>query len=197
MKKFEILDMLVDEGNGYLLTAKAIESGVSKTTLAEYVRARNMERVAQGIYFSEDEWFDNLYLLSMKNPKIYFSHETALYLHGFMEREPRRVTVTVKNGYNATHLRKNGIRVYQVKEEQYELGASSVLTNYGNLVAVYDKERTICDIIKNKEKMDIQVFQTAMKEYMLSSEKKLHNLMQYARKMKIEENVRNYTEVML
>jgi hypothetical protein len=45
--------------------------------------------------------------------------------------------------------------------------------------------------------MDIQVFQVAMKEYMISPKKNLLNLMEYASKMNIEEKVRTYVEVML
>jgi predicted 3-demethylubiquinone-9 3-methyltransferase (glyoxalase superfamily) len=94
-------------------------------------------------------------------------------------------------------LRERGIKVYQSKPEIYDIGASTAETLYGNCVAVYDMERTICDIIRDKSGMDIQVFQTAMKEYMGNPKKNLTNLMVYASKMKLEEKVRTYVEVML
>jgi predicted transcriptional regulator of viral defense system len=197
MDKTNILDNLLDKENGYLLTSQATANGISKWFLAEYVKKNNLEKVAQGVYLSEDAWPDDLYLLHLRNRKMFFSHETALYLHGLMEREPRCICVTVKAGYNASHLREKGIKVHQCKPDLYELGASTVETGYGNRVAVYDMERTICDIIQDKAMMDIQVFQTAMKEYMSSSKKNLPNLMEYARKMKLEEKVRTYVEVML
>jgi predicted transcriptional regulator of viral defense system len=197
MDKTEILDKLIEDGNGYLITSQATNKGISKWYLAEYIKKRNMEKVAQGVYLSEEAWLDELYLLSLRNRKMYFSQETALYLHGLMEREPRYICVTVKEGYNASHLRKKGIKVYQSKSELYELGTSAIETNYGNTVAVYDMERTICDIIRDKATMEIQVFQVAMKEYMISPKKNLLNLMEYASKMNIEEKVRTYVEVML
>lgn len=197
MGKFGFLDAMVERGNGYLLTSDVIREGISKPTLASYVRYRSMERVGKGIYFSDDAWPDELYLLHLQSRRIYFSHETALFLHGLMEREPSKITVTVKAGYNASHLRKKNIHVYQVKEEVYNLGASGVQTNYGNYVSVYDRERTICDLIKNKGNTDIQVFQNAMKEYMRSDGKNLLNLMDYASKLHVEDEVRKYTEVML
>jgi predicted transcriptional regulator of viral defense system len=197
MDKTEILDKLIEDGNGYLITSQATNKGISKWYLAEYIKRRNMEKVAQGVYLSEEAWLDELYLLSLRNRKMYFSQETALYLHGLMEREPRYICVTVKEGYNASHLRKKGIKVYQSKSELYELGTSAIETNYGNTVAVYDMERTICDIIRDKATMEIQVFQVAMKEYMISPKKNLLNLMEYASKMNIEEKVRTYVEVML
>ena len=43
MSKFDILDQLVDEGNGYLRTVIALDHGISMKTLAKYVEARGME----------------------------------------------------------------------------------------------------------------------------------------------------------
>ena len=197
MSQFDVLDDLVKAGNGYLCTAQVLENGVSKPTLAEYVKQRNMERVAQGVYLAEDAWPDELFLLSLSNSRIVFSHETALLLHALTEREPKYISLTVKAGYNATHLRKKGIRVYQVKPELAGLGLSSVRTSFGNTVRAYDRERTICDILRYKGTMDVQVFQYAMKEYMGSDQKNLNHLIAYAKAFRIESEVRTYTEVML
>ena len=60
-----------------------------------------------------------------------------------------------------------------------------------------DKERTICDMIRYKKDIEIQTFQTAMKEYMGGTEKNLGNLIRYAKMLGIEDDVRTYTEVML
>lgn len=197
MTQFEHLDKLVEKGNGYLQTFQVLEKGISKPTLADYVNKRNMERVAQGVYLAEDAWKDELYILHLSNSRIIFSHETALFLHGLMEREPKDISVTVRAGYNASHLRKKGIRVYQVKPEIEELGITNIQTNFGNIIRAYDMERTICDVIRYKEAMDVQVFQYAMKEYMGSANKNLNHLMTYAKKLHIESAVRTYTEVML
>lgn len=197
MGQFDVLDKLVADGNGYLITSQVLNNGISKPTLAKYISERRMERVAHGIYLSDDAWPDELYQLYLSCQRIIFSHETALMLHGLMEREPKVTSVTVKAGYNATHLRKKGIRVFQVKSGIAELGVTNAVTAFGNTVRVYDMERTICDIIHRKAVMDIQVFQYALKEYMTSKRKILPNLMEYAKILQIEDKVRIYTEVML
>ena len=197
MNRFEVLDALVEKGNGYLCTSDVLKNGISKPTLAEYVRKRNMERAAHGVYLSADTWPDELYVLSLTNSRIVFSHETALFLHGLMEREPKYTSATVKAGYNASHLRRKGIHVYQVKEELAELGAAEILTPFGNTVRAYDKERTICDILRYKDTMDVQIFQYAMKEYMADSQKNLNDLMAYAKKLHVEPAMRLYLEVLV
>lgn len=196
-EKSFMLENLMNENAGYLTTAEAMENGVSRTTLADFVKKKGLQKIARGIYISSETWEDDLYCLYLKNREIIFSMETALSIHGLMEREPDQITVTVKQGYNATHLRKKDIQVRQLKKENYLLGKTEARTYWGNVVSVYDKERCICDIIKNKQKMDIQVFTYALKEYMRSKDKDLIKLQAYAKKLGIEEKVHLYTEVML
>ena len=58
MSKQDILDRLVEDGNGYLQTAAVLESGVSKQTLAKYVQSHGMKRIAQGVYAAKNAWPD-------------------------------------------------------------------------------------------------------------------------------------------
>ena len=195
--QFELMDRMVASGNGYICTAQAMAHGISKTVLADYVRRRDMDRAAHGIYISKDVWPDDLYLLSLSNKRIIFSHETALMLHGLTEHEPGFISVTVAPGYNGTHLRAKGVRIHYVKSDRIGLGVMEKETFFGNTVRVYDMDRTVCDIIRVKDSMDVQVFRYAIKEYMHSSQKNLDHLMKYAKEFHVEPAVRTYTEVLL
>ena len=197
MTSSTILDRFVADGNGYLQTETVVKHGISKPELASYVQTHQMERVAHGLYLSPDAWPDEFFQVSAVNRRAILSHETALSLHGLTEREPFEISVTVPAGYNASHLRKKGVRVYQARQELYVLGQTIMRTNLGNPVRSYDMERTICDCICHKEKMDIQMFQYAIREYMRHPKKNLAILMDYAKKMRIEPAVRTYTEMLL
>lgn len=190
------LQTLAEKNNGYLLTSDVVEAGISKTYLAQFVRENAMERVAHGVYLSQDGWRDEYYILCLKNQKIVFSHESALYLHELTDREPPLVSVTVRAGYNATHLRKQGIKVYQMKSEMLDVGRTWVRTNMGNEVVAYDRERTICDIVRYHDGVDSQTFQTAMREYMKGRDRDLNKLMKDAVLFGIEREMKNYVEVL-
>ena len=197
MEQYDLIDRLVEAGNGYLCASVVREHDISKYTLTKYLKTRGMARTAHGVYATVDAWPDNYFLLAVRNRRIVFSHESALYLHGLMEREPAATTVTVPEGYNSTHINRQGIRVIHSKPEWYALGITNVKTAYGHEVPVYDRERTICDMIRCRKDAEVQTFRTAMREYMSGEKKKLGNLMRYAKELGIEENVRIYTEVML
>lgn len=197
MTKKDLLTGMLHANNGYLLTSDVIEADISKAYLAEYVKENNLERVAHGVYISDEVWEDEMFITALKHKKIVYSHETALMLHGLMEREVMLYSVTVPRGYNSRTLREKGYRVYTQQPDLYHIGITSVQNDFGNIVPVYDMERTICDIIKKKKQLDIQIFQTALKEYVLKKNKNVHNLMRYAKQLNAEEQVRNYIEVLL
>ena len=46
----DILESLIEKDNGYLITSKAVESGVSKPSVSKYVREHDMEKVAPALY---------------------------------------------------------------------------------------------------------------------------------------------------
>ena len=195
-KKEQVLE-LVKKCGGYLDISEAQKLGISRAYLQEYIKTNEFERVAYGLYKSPDAWMDELYILSLKNEKAVCSFETALMLHGLTEREPAEIFVTVPRTYNASHLRNKGINVYQVKEDWVNLGRTITKTTYGNEVSVYDMERTICDIVRVKDKKDPQMFAYALKEYAKSEKKNLPRLMKYAKEFGIEAELRQYMEVLL
>ena len=100
-----VLERLIEEKNGYLLTSVEVENGISKPFFAKYVKENEMERVARGVYISNDVWPDELYIMQVRNSAVIFSGETALFLHGLIEREYSEICVTVPTGYNASHLK--------------------------------------------------------------------------------------------
>ncbi len=196
MNKFEMLNELMWKQNGYLFTAEVEKKGISRTYLAKYVKENNLEKVAKGIYISEDTWKDELYVLQKRYAKIVFSGETALYLHGLIDREYSEISVTVPPLFNRTRLCEQGIIVHQDKTEVYELGIMELETSFGNKIRTYDKEKCICDMLRRRN-MEVQHFQTAMKTYMRDQSKEMSKLIGYAKKLKVREELMKYVEVML
>ena len=197
MTKTEKLSDLAELRNGYLSVTEAQGLGISRTYIQEYISANGFERVARGLYKSHDVWTDYLYIIALKNERAVYSFDTALMLNGLTEREPSDIFVTVSRAYNASHLRSTGIIVNYVRDEWVDLGRTVAKTTYGNEVSVYDMERTICDILRVKDKKDPQMFVYAIKEYAKSANKNLPRLMKYAKVLGVEAELRRYMEVLL
>ena len=178
MGKFERLDQLLSENKGYLRTSDAVAAGVSKSTLAAYVRENGLER-------------------TVRYPKAVFSHETALYLLGAAEREPLRFSVTLEAGTNVAGLTKQGVRVHTIKKDLFEMGLSEAASPVGHTLRSYDMERTICDLVRSRRCIEAQTLQGAVKGYARSKTKNTPRLMRYAKALSIESVIRQYMEVLL
>lgn len=197
MTKTEQIIKMYKKNKGYLFTSEVMEAGISRTYLAKFVKENNMERVAQGIYICEDTWLDELYILQKRYDAIVYTGMTALYLHGLIDREYSQIEVVAPAPFNGSRLREEGVIVHQISPEIYELGITTVDTNFGNTVRVHDKEKCICDTILHRGQMEIQHFQTALKGYMSETDKRLSVLMKYAEKMNMRDEVMKYVEVMI
>lgn len=197
MNQLKEIQDIAKENNGIIQTSIVLERGISKPTLATFVEKYDYERVSHGIYCSPDVWEDRLYILQLRCPKTIFSHDTALFLLDMTVQEPIKYSVTVKTGYNATHLRKDDIKVYSIKKELFELGRINVKTPFGNEVSIYNPERSICDLIRNRSSIEVQVFQDAMKAYIGRKDRNLHLLMEYAEKLRVNHILSKYLEVLL
>lgn len=191
-----LFDLSASSG-GILRTSAAEALGVSRPSFMQFVRANRLERLASGVYATPDAWIDEMYVLSLRSNKAVFSHESALLLHGLAEREPETLTVTVPSGYNASLLRRDGVRTYFIKPELLPLGRIELPTPDGNMVATYDLERTICDLVRSRSHIDQQTLTAALKGYVRRPEKRLVVLAHYASQLGVERVVRGYLEVLL
>jgi hypothetical protein len=199
MTKKEKIKEFIEKYNGYLITSLVCNEDISKTYVAKYIKEHGMEKVARGVYITDDVWPDDLFILQQRNSAIVYSGETALYLHELTDREYSSVCVTVPQGYNASHLKDNNfeVSVKYVATEIYDIGICEIPSSSGNSVRAYDKERCICDLIMNRNKYEVQLFQTAIKEYMSLKDKKLSQLIFYADKLGIRDEVMKYVEMLV
>ncbi len=197
MGKLEKIKELAAANSGIIRTFDVLNIGISKTSLAKFIKENDYERISRGIYCSRDVWQDSLYLLSLRCPQIIFSHETALFLLDMTDNEPFTYTVTVKTGYNASHLRNEGIKVFSIKKEFFDLGLVKVKTPYGNEILSYNPERTICDILRNRSRIETRIFSDAMKDYVKRKDKNLHQLVEYSKKLRVNNILNQYLEVLL
>ena len=105
--------------------------------------------------------------------------------------------ITLPYGYGNCYKDMSNVSLHYVKKELIDLGMIEIESPFGMKIKTYDIERTICDIIKNKNKMDIEVFTKALKEYSRLKNKDLLKLMKCAKKLNVEKKVREYMEVLL
>ena len=193
----EKLNDLIADNEGLILTKQLSKAGIPRVYLSNLVNDGLLVRLERGVYIALNGYDDELYRHQVKYEKAIYSHETALYLHDLTDRDPARYSVTVPEGYNASHLRALNFEVYSIKMTLYDLGLSESKTAFGRVVKCYNLERTICDIVRHRNQIDIAVISDAVKRYAVRKDRNVPQLMRYAEKMRVAKLVSSYMEVVL
>lgn len=197
MTNAEKIIKIAYNNNGYVTTKQVKNANINTVDLTRLVKQKKLERISRGYYALVNTFCDDYYKYQLKSKNCVFSHATALYLYDLSDRTPLYFDMTVPAGYNGSLRQDKNVVLHYVKREILNLGLTTIDSPFGMKIKTYDIERTICDIIKNKNKMDIEVFTKALKEYSRLKNKDLLKLMKYAKKLNVEKKVREYMEVLL
>lgn len=192
------MDEILSYMNNGVLNLKSLkEVNLSRQSIYNFIKRNNMEKVGPGIYISKDTLEDEDYVLSLRCPKGVVSHDDALYYYGLVDREPMIHNITIYSGYNPTTLTRAGYKVYTVKSELLDLGKETVINQFGHEIPMYDLERTVCDLVRNRSNFEIQDFNAALKSYVKRNDKDLNRLMFYAKTFRLEKIIKQYMEMLL
>ncbi|MEG0423690.1 MAG: hypothetical protein RR524_03980 [Erysipelotrichaceae bacterium] len=194
MELEEKLLFLMNAANGIMSFSELIEHGFTKRQIKKMESNQWIERVSKGIYIHKNYLCDTLKIYQLDSSSFIYSNETAAYLHGLSDRYPRIYSVTT---YSGCHLRKSDeFKIFYVKKERLDLGVIEIKDNAGNYVKVYDKERTICDLIKNKDRIELQIYSETIQNY-FKEKVKLNMISKYAKQLGISKEVADVVSLMM
>ena len=88
------------------------------------------------------------------------------------------------------------IKAYRVDSELITLGEANGEID-SQKVRIYDRDRTICDVLRNMNKMDKEIFNKAIQGYVKDPKKNIPNLMQYAKALRVQKRLKDIIEVWL
>lgn len=187
----ELIIQMMNANNGMISTRMIEPLNISRWYLYHLIKDKKIERVSRGIYVASNFYEDSFYAFQHRYKKIIYSHMNALYFYNMTEEIPYNYTVTVPKKYNVKSV-SDKCNVFYVEDDIYELGVCDAITPNGNKVKTYDLERSVCDIIRSKNRMDPEQVKKSVKQYVQRKDKDIIRLLDYSRKMGITEQVMEY-----
>ncbi len=187
---------LFEQSGGVLTTQELEEAGISYYYVRKLIENEQIERVKQGVYCWLNGEGDELAEVQKIVPNGIFCLFTAALLY--------ELTTFVPSGYHVAIPRKDKvtlpayppINLYYWDDNQYKLGQADIIRQNVSL-RIYDREKTVCDFIKFRNKVGIDITKEALKNYLNLRERNLNKLMAYARQMKISTIVNQYLEILV
>ena len=199
MKTLEDVKQVFDKNNGFLRTKQLYENHIFYNDIRKFIQEGFVEKIRYGYY----QWtnLDNpsdVFLINHLFPDGILCMDTALYYHGYSDRISQSWHIAVSKDSSKSRFKLDYpfIKPYYIEPSLLNVGIT-VGDIDSNQVRIYDKERTICDCLRYERKMDKEIFNKAIRNYISDSSKNIPVLMDYARKFRVSQKVKNIIGVWL
>ena len=158
-----------------------------------------IERIKRGCYHWVDDYgTSEVVIVNRLFPDAVLCMETALFYYRYSDRNPAEWNITIDK--NTSRKRTNidypFIKAYRVEPELLFIGKTKGEIDLQE-VYIYDRDRTICDVLRNMNKMDKEIFNKAVQGYVKDQKKNIPNLMQYAKTLRVQKRVKDLIGVWL
>lgn len=196
---FVSLKELFSRYNYVMTTAELTKSKVYYADIKQLLDAGLIERVRRGYYhWIQNEGESEVLIINRLFPDAVLCMETALFYYKYSDRNPAKWSFSIDK--NVSKLRTNidypFIKAYRVEPELVVLGETEGEIDF-HKVRIYDRDRTICDVLRNMNKMDKEIFNKAIQGYVNDPKKNIPNLMMYAKKLRVQKKVKELIGVWL
>lgn len=194
---YEKLEKIFKKNGGFITRQDVDNAQIPSWFLSDFVKRKNLSKKAPGYYVADDYTADDYFILQRRYPKYVFSGMSALYLLGLTDKIPTDIEVAAPQSYHPSRNKMDSILIRRISSSAiYELGIKETKTMFGNVVRVYDEERTICDLIKYRDKYDAETFIKAIKLYIRKKNDQT-KLFEYAKRIGIEKRVYEVMEIVV
>ena len=199
MNKKEIVQKVIKDKGGIAKTSDFTASGIKNYEVAALCKKGFIERIRRGFYqLPYSNQITEEQLIQELLPQGIVCVESALFHYGYSDFAPREWSVAVpRTAFRSVKkIEEFPIKAYYIQKGFLTIGKS--VDNFNGVeLAVYDRERTICDCFKYRTKLDNETFNKAVNAYAGDENKNLANLSKYAKEMKLYTKVMGVMEVLL
>lgn len=122
---------------------------------------------------------------------------SAAIYHGLSTSRELQIDVALpRRSRIPESLKYPAIQFYLFSDERYNTGITKVIEGENSFI-IYDKEKTLCDLLFYRNKLGFEPFAEALKNYLSSKDRDLNKLMDYAENLRCGKLMKQYLEVMV
>ncbi len=198
-KSIVIAQKIFFENKGILRASKAKQLGIHPTTLREMVDTGWLIKEATGIYrIASLPPLSNPDLLqvSLRVPHGIICLVSALSFHQLTTQIPYKIYIAIPQNTKKPHIDYPPIEVIKPSGEAYSAGILECQIE-GVLLRVYNKEKTVADCFKFRNKIGQDLAIEALKQYLHEKGRDIERLLYFARIDRVEKVIIPYIEAMI
>jgi predicted transcriptional regulator of viral defense system len=194
----EKVTKIFQQHSSLLRTSQAVRLGIAPRTLYALRDSHLIVEVTRGVYRLPDAPFiehSDLVQAAVRVPKGIICLISALAFHNLTTQIPHQVYVALPLDAEKPRLVYPPVRLFWLSQPSYSPGIEEHLLE-GVTVRIYNREKTIADCFKYRNKIGLDVAIEALKEG-LGQGCKPETLMEFAHIDHVEKTIRPYLEALL
>lgn len=187
----------MSEQNSYLSSAKIKEQGrTAYYKMLESVRQGELTQVRRGVYANIDQLSGNMIDINAVVPNGIVCLWSAWNIHQLTTSIPQAFHIAIKRDRRVTVPSFPKVELHHYTESILEIGVSNMEID-GFDIRIYDIERCVCDAVKFRNKIGIDVCSEIINTYLERPDRNLSKLMDHARKLRVGTILEQYLQVKL
>ncbi|SIR26223.1 type IV toxin-antitoxin system AbiEi family antitoxin domain-containing protein [Halanaerobium kushneri] len=196
MIEFNIVKENFILNGGVLKTSELKKLGLSSRQIKKLMKKDKIEKIKYGFYTIKNYFPKEEVLISRFFPEAVIFLESALRFYNYIDRIPRACQIAVENHSNPNkyELSYFEVKPFYIIEKYQKLGIKTYEIDNVK-VKIYDRDKSICDLVRYEDKVDPEIFSTALRRYIDDEQKNINSLIKYAQILNIREKIDKYIGV--
>lgn len=151
-------------------------------------------KVRNGVYATFDALANGMIDIDAIVPDGILCLYSAWHHYGMTTQIPDAYYVAIERKRKVSLPKAIDITLVYQKEDLLDIGRTTAIID-GIQVAIYNRERCLCDAIKYRNKIGINVMAEILNSYLSYPQKNLNILQQYAKELRVYKILSNYLDV--
>ncbi len=164
--------------------------------MLERARQGELIQVRRGVYANIDQLSGNMIDINMIVPDGILCLWSAWNIHQLTTSMPQAFHVAVKRNRKVTTPSFPKVEIHHYSESLLYIGVTTMDID-GYHIRLYDMERCVCDAVKFRNKVGIDVSSEILDNYLARPDRNLTRLMDYARQLRVGNILEQYLQVKL
>ncbi len=153
----------------------------SNYQIEKAVKQKKIFKIEKGIYSTSKD-VHYLDIITKKYPNAIITGESAYYYHNLTDVIPDKIYLATKR--NAVRIKDKRIKQVLVSDKLFDLGKEQLVFE-GVYINIYDKEKMLIELIKNKSNISFDYYKEIILNY--------RNIVDELKNWKIEQYLENYS----
>jgi predicted transcriptional regulator of viral defense system len=193
-EKYTQYKKVFEKHDGFLRVSEAIRLGVPEHIVYEMVQKDELVKDARGVYrLADSEMPGNpdLVQVSLLVPKGVICLISALYFYELTTQIPHSVYIALPQNAGRPRLKYPPLEVFWVTNSLHSVGVDVHVLD-GVKVKIYDREKTVADCFKFRNRVGDDVALEALKDYVSQPKLDVQKLLEYAKVDRVEKLMMPY-----